>query len=332
MSDAERKGRRFTLPSHRLSELREHAERKVQESHLATAVVAEVTLDKLVPAPWNARRYFDPGAIDALGSHIKENGQIHPILVRTKGSKFEVVVGERRYRAALAVGLPALKAYVRELDDVSAQRISLSENLEREDLNPYEETLAYIQMLSLVLKDVTDFQVFREEGEGEEEAAKRLLYSLYGKAQRRVNNVINAEVTEPLLVPVEEVFSTSRGMTWRSFVQNRLPILDLPGDVLQVLREGKIEYTKALALAKVKNDVARNKLLDRVLEKDLSLVQIRAEVKASVSKSLDEGSNVAERASTVARLLKKQRNIKNQRVKKRVEKLLLELERLLTEN
>ncbi len=332
MSDAERKRRRFTLPSHRLSDLKEHAERKVLESHLSTEVVTEVTLDKLVPAPWNARRYFDPGAIEALGSDIKENGQIHPILVRPKGPNFEVVVGERRYRAALAVGLKALKTYIRELDDANAQRISLSENLEREDLNPYEETLGYIQMLSLLLKDIGDFQVFREEGEGEEEATRRLLYSLYGKAQRRVNNVINATETEPLLAPVEEVFSNSRSMTWKSFVQNRLPILDLPSDVSQALREGKIEYTKALALAKVKDNVTRSKLLDRVLKKDLSLVQLRAEVKAATSKTLDAGPNIVERASAVAQLLKKKRTIKNPKVQKRVEKLLLELEKLLTEN
>lgn len=332
MSDTERKGRRFTLPNNRLDHLKEHAERKVLESHLSTEVVTDVALNKLLPAPWNARRYFDPSAIRALGSDIRENGQIHPILVRPKGPEFEVVVGERRYRAALSVGLNTLKAYIRELDDTNAQRISLSENLEREDLNPYEETLGYMQMLCLELRGVTEFQAFLEKGEREEEAARRLLYSLYGKTQRRVNNVINAAEFELLLASVEEVFSFPRNVTWQSFVQNRLPILDLPDEVLQALREGKIEYTKALALAKVKEDTARNLLLHRVLEEGLSLVQIRAEVKSSIGVLPDKGSAVADRASAVARTLRKPRAIKNARVKKRVEKLLSELETLLADN
>jgi ParB family chromosome partitioning protein len=331
VSDTERKGRRFTLPSNRLSNLKEHAERKVLESHHSTEVITEIALDKLVPAPWNARRYFDPGAIKTLGSDIKEKGQIHPILVRPSGPNFEVVVGERRYRAALSVKLNSLRAYVRDLNDADAQRISLAENLEREDLNAYEETLGYLQLLSLELKNVEQFKAFREMGEREEEAARRLLYSLYGKKQRRVNNVINVEEIEPLLTLVEAVFSSSRNMTWQSFVQNRLPILDLPEEMLLALHEGKIEYTKAVALAKVKNDSVRNELLIRVVEEDLSLVQLKAEIKGLTTEVTSTGSSIAERASAVARVLRKQRGIKDARVQKRVEKLLSELEKLLAD-
>lgn len=330
MSDTERKGRRFTLPSNRLSNLKEHAERKVLESHHSAEVITEIALDKLVPAPWNARRYFDPGTIKTLGSDIKEKGQIHPILVRPSGPNFEVVVGERRYRAALSVELNSLRAYVRDLNDADAQRISLAENLEREDLNAYEETLGYLQLLSLELKNVEQFRAFRKMGEHEEEAARRLLYSLYGKKQRRVNNVINAEGIETLLTLVEAVFS-SRNMTWQSFVQNRLPILDLPEEALLALREGKIEYTKAIALAKVKNDSVRKELLARVVEENLSLVQLKAEIKGLTTEVTSTGLSIAERASVVARVLRKQRAIKDAKVQKRVEKLLFELEKLLAD-
>jgi ParB family chromosome partitioning protein len=331
VSDTERKGRRFTLPSNRLNDLKDHAERKVLESHHSPDVTTEIALDKLVPASWNARRYFDPDAIEALGSDIKEKGQIHPILVRPNGPDFEVVVGERRYRAALSVGLRSLRAYVRDLNDTDAQRISLSENLEREDLNAYEETLGYLQLITLELENVEQFRAFCKAEENKEEAARRLLYSLYGKRQRRVNNVINAEGVEPLLTLVEGVFSSSRNMTWQSFVQNRLPILDLPEEILLALRKGKIEYTKAVTLAKVKNDSVRNELLTRVMEEDLSLVQLKAEIKALAAEVTSTGSSIAERASAVARVLRKRRAIKDVKVQKRVEKLLFELEKLLAD-
>ena len=158
------------------------------------------------------------------------------------------------------------------------------------------------------------------------------MYSLFGKTQRRVNNVINAAEIEPLLTCVEAVFSSSRNMTWSSFVQNRLPILDLPGDVLNLLREGKIEYTKALALAKVKNDTARTELLTRVVQDDLSLIQLRAEIKKLTSDISNKEFTVAERASAVARVLRRQHAIKDAKVRRRVEKLLFELEKLLAED
>lgn len=199
-------------------------------------------------------------------------------------------------------------------------------------LNPYEETLGYLQLLSLELNDVAEFRSFREEGERAEEATRRLLYSLFGKTQRRVNNVINAADIEPLLTCVEAVFSSSRNMTWFSFVQYRLPILDLPDEVLKALREGRIEYTKALALAKIKNDVVRFGLLTKVVQEDLSLMQLRAEIKKLTSNFSNKESSVAERASAVARVLRRQHAIKDARVRKRVEKLLSELEKLLAED
>ena len=132
-----KKARRFSLPEQKLESLKEHAEQKASEATRSADVVTDIPLSKLSPAPWNARRYFDEASLRALGDDLRDNGQIHPLVVRPKDGGFEIVVGERRYRAARLGDLPTLKATVRDLDDASAQRVSLAENLSREDLNTF---------------------------------------------------------------------------------------------------------------------------------------------------------------------------------------------------
>jgi ParB family transcriptional regulator, chromosome partitioning protein len=323
------KGKRFTLPGQRLSDLKTHVEKKVLESSAHSEVVTDILLTKLSPAPWNARRFFDPKALEALGKDLQANGQIQPILVRPKGQGFEIVVGERRYRAAKLVGLDKLKATIQPLSDDTAQRLSLSENLEREDLNPYEETLGYLHLLTHQLKTEPAFKGFTTKNEPLEQATKRLLYSLLGKINRSVNNVINAHDMEPLKGVIDEVFSSIGRMTWQSFVQNRLPILDLSDDILHALQGGKLEYTKALALSKVKDESRRAKLLEKTLEQGLSLTDIRTQVKALQTPKKQKQPDFYTRASSLAKTLKKPSVVKDPATKKRIETLLSELEQLL---
>ena len=331
MSQGAKKSRKFVLPGGKLEDLKEHAQRKVQASQIPDEVVTELNVDKLQPAPWNARRHFDAAALAALGSDLSRNGQIHPVLVRPLDDRFEIVVGERRYRAALQAGLPTLKAYVRHLDDAAAQRISLAENLGREDLNPFEETVGYLQLLTLELGGLTEFRDFQEDGEETESAVKRLLYSLYGKTQRHVNNVINVPPSVSLTATLESVFAGHQSMTWQSFVQNRLTLLDLPDELREALQRGDLEYTKATALARVNDAGVRSALLTRVLQEDLSIAALRIEIRQAKTSAevTSKGQAPPERAAAVARLFKKRYATQPPKVRKRVDKLLEELERLL---
>lgn len=323
-----KKSRRFSLPSQKLESLKEHAEQKALEATKSSDVTTDIALNKLYPAPWNARRYFDETSLHALGEDLRINTQIHPILVRPKEGGFEIVVGERRYRAAMLVNLPTLKATVRELDDATAQRLSLAENLGREDLNTFEETVGYLQFLSLELSISPDFTSFRQVGEGDESAVRRLLYSLFGKKQRGVNNVINEAHLVRLEKQIEEAFLTIGTMSWTSFVQNRLPILELPDDVLEVIRSGKLAYTKGRLIAKVEDGEHREQLLREVLEKGLSGAQIRQHLAALKDKDRGE-VNLQKRATVVAKALKNQSLLKDEKIRKQAEKLLSQLEDLL---
>jgi ParB family chromosome partitioning protein len=112
--------------------------------------IAAITL----PSPsLQPRRSFDPDKLEQLASSIKKLGILEPILVRQKASgEYELVAGERRYRAAKIAGLSEVPVVVRELSDKEALHLSLIENLQREDLNPIDETEGILQLLSLKLK------------------------------------------------------------------------------------------------------------------------------------------------------------------------------------
>ena len=96
-----------------------------------------IPLDLLVPNPDQPRRSF--GDMEDLVSSIKEKGVLEPVLVRPRGEKFQIIAGERRYRASVAAGLSQIPCVEIDVDDRGVLEISLIENLQRRDLNPFEE-------------------------------------------------------------------------------------------------------------------------------------------------------------------------------------------------
>lgn len=90
-----------------------------------------------------ARKSFDPDRLKDLAKSIESYGVIQPIIVRKLDDKYEIIAGERRYRASKLAGKSTIPAIIKELDDFQREKISLIENVQREDLNPYEEALAY---------------------------------------------------------------------------------------------------------------------------------------------------------------------------------------------
>jgi ParB family transcriptional regulator, chromosome partitioning protein len=108
-----------------------------------TDELRELPLELIAPSPTQPRRHFDEGALQALAGSLGERGVLQPVLVRPKaGGTFELVAGERRWRAAQIAGLPTIPALVRPRDDAEAIELALIENMAREDLNPIEEARA----------------------------------------------------------------------------------------------------------------------------------------------------------------------------------------------
>jgi len=108
----------------------------------------ELSVDSLLPNPLQPRRRFTPEALDELAASIRATGVLQPIVVRARGGSFEILVGERRWRAARQAGLTRVPALVREASDAEALELALAENLLREDLNPLEEAEAYQRLIA----------------------------------------------------------------------------------------------------------------------------------------------------------------------------------------
>jgi ParB family transcriptional regulator, chromosome partitioning protein len=110
--------------------------------------LVDVAVEQIEPNPNQPRKVFNSQALDELTASIKASGVIQPIIVRRQGSGYQLVAGERRWRAARQAGLPRVPAIVREVTDAESLELALVENLLREDLNPMEEAEAYDKLLA----------------------------------------------------------------------------------------------------------------------------------------------------------------------------------------
>lgn len=112
-----------------------------------TERVQRVALNRIRPCPFQPRKDFPEEALRELSDSIREQGIVQPLIVRARGDGFELIAGERRWRAAQLAGLAHVPVLVREADDTAALELALIENLQRENLNPLEEAQGYKQLL-----------------------------------------------------------------------------------------------------------------------------------------------------------------------------------------
>jgi ParB family chromosome partitioning protein len=121
------------------------------------ADVRQLDVARIRPNPFQPRREFRPEELEELSASIREHGVLQPIIVRASGEEFEIVAGERRYRACVRLGMATIPAIVRQADDTQMLELALVENIQRQDLNPIEEARAYqayIQRLDLTQEQV----------------------------------------------------------------------------------------------------------------------------------------------------------------------------------
>ena len=281
-------------------------------SELKAAAISILIKEIHLP-PQQPRRYFDPDALKELVSSIKEHGILQPLLLRPLSSGgYELVAGERRYRAAIESELAEVPAVIRELSNSDALSLALIENLQREDLNPVEETEGILQLLSLHL-EITVEEVIS------------LLYRLSNESKGKVTrNVTGNETVEQ----VEKLFNSIGTMSWSSFVRNRLPLLKLPQEIREALQSGKIAYTKASLIARVKDSKVRNSLLSETIKNNLSLSQIKERIEELQPNSDKPSDPLSKRLKTAYKQINKSKVWSNPKKRQKLEKLLSQLEAL----
>jgi ParB family chromosome partitioning protein len=118
--------------------------------------VERIAIARVKPCPFQPRKDFTPAALQELADSIKAQGIVQPLIVRRRDDHYELIAGERRWRAAQLVGLAEVPVVVREADDRQVLELALIENLQRENLNPIEEAQGYAQLIE-------QFQLSQEE-------------------------------------------------------------------------------------------------------------------------------------------------------------------------
>ena len=134
--------------------------------------VVYLYLDDIIPNRFQPRQVFDERALKELAVSIKEHGVIQPIIVRNIGNKYEIIAGERRYKASALAGLTKIPAIVRNLDDKESSKVALLENLQRKNLNPIEEARTYQKILEL--DQMTQEELAKTMGKSQSAVANKL--------------------------------------------------------------------------------------------------------------------------------------------------------------
>ena len=279
-----------------------------------TGAVKVVFLTDIKLPAYQPRQYFDEAKLQELAQTIKNHGVLEPLLVRSlpRQNQYELVAGGRRYRAAALAGLSEVPVIVLELSDEQVLEVAIIENLQREDLNPVEETEGILHLLAQRLKTpVTE--------------VSPLLHQIQKQLRgRAANNVIGSSTIEQ----IQAIFESLGLMELDSFIGNRLPLLNLPEDILSALRSGQIEYTKAKAIATLKDEAARAEILEEAIANSLSLSQIKERV--SAAKPTKEKEELKSRVDNTYKQLKKSKQLwQDPKKRKKLESLLSQLEKLI---
>lgn len=184
---------------------RETKEDKQEAEQTKGDRVVKVDINKLKPNDNQPRKNFDEEKIDELADSIREHGVIQPLIVRQSGEFYEIVAGERRYRAGRKVGLKTLPVIIREFTDEENMLVAIVENMQREDLNPIEEAEGIEQMINVY-------------GLTQEEVSKTL-----GKSRPYITNALRLlklpeEIRE---LVIEGIISQGHGRTLLAVESNR---------------------------------------------------------------------------------------------------------------
>ena len=203
--------------------------------------ITTISLSDIEPRKDQPRKQFDDESLQLLADSIAIHGVLQPIIVRENTQypdTYEIIAGERRWRAARMAGLSEIPVVIVDGDDLKIAQISLVENVQREDLNPVEEAFAY-----------------------------QALIDNFGLTQEQLSKEVGKS---------------------RSAIANMLRLTDLPDEVLELLRDGKISSGHARALLSLEEDEQMTSLANRIVNEDLSVRRVEEIVKKVLTqKDLD---------------------------------------------
>lgn len=193
--------------------------------------VVELYLDDIIPNRFQPREVFNEEDLRELSVSIKEHGVIQPIIVRKIGDKYEIIAGERRYKASTMAGLTKIPAIIRNMDDKEASKVALLENLQRKDLTAIEEARTYQKILEL--DSMTQEELGRTMGKSQAAIANKMrLLSLPDEIQEALlQDRISERHARSLLnldAPEEQINML------RKIINNRMTVRELDNEIRSI--------------------------------------------------------------------------------------------------
>lgn len=196
------------------------------EISFASEEILQVPVESIRPNRFQPRKEIPGESFENLKGSIARNGILQPVVVRPAESGYELIAGERRWRAARELDLEVIPVIIRQADDQKALELALVENIQREDLNPIDRAFAYRQLMNT-----------------------------FGLTQEETAGRVGQE---------------------RSTVANTLRLLDLPEEVQEMLRDGRVSMGHARALLALRDEGAILRAAARVVEEGLSVREVEA--------------------------------------------------------
>jgi ParB family transcriptional regulator, chromosome partitioning protein len=283
-----------------------------------------ISVAKIRRSPFQPRTYFNPDKIEKMAAAFRQykvRGE-YPrtaILVRPVADGYELIFGEQRKLAHEQAGFAEILSFVDpHLSDDEARELALTENLLREDLNPIEKTEAILNLAAVRLQLSS-------------EGVKQLLDKAANDRKNTDREATGNVTRNSDWMALEEFFQSLPGqITPESFRTNYLPLLKLPGDVMQALREGKLEYTKARAIARIKDDEQRGEVLLEAIDNNLSLNEIKQRIlQLQASTQVQSEVPLKQQFAGTVKRLQKSSVWKDPSRQKKLQKLMGQLEELI---
>jgi ParB family transcriptional regulator, chromosome partitioning protein len=266
---------RITDLERELDLARESLEQRVGLDNISQALVPIVDI---IRRPYQSRREKDPQKFAELLHSIKTYGFKGSIwLQRRPDGTLRLIAGETRLDAAIEAGYTAISADIADVDDITAVKLSRVENARRKDLNALDDTEELLYLLMLTLRKNRDETIeclyrYKNASEGKSSIADR---------DREAIEAVFKEVAPDISL--------------LTFITSRLPLLKLPENILQAYNAGRLEYTKAMVLSRVEDELIREELLEEVVEQGLSLSALKAKIAPTSGRTVIDRVNKIER-------------------------------------
>lgn len=214
--------------------------------------IKELKIEDLRVNPYQPRKIFDEVALEELASSIKEHGVFQPIIVKKSIKGYEIVAGERRFRASKLAGLDKIPAIIRDFNDEQMMEIALLENLQRENLNAIEEAEAYKSLIEKL--DLT-----------QEELSKRV-----GKSRSHITNILGL-----LRLPenVQEMVNKNILSMAHARILSKLENVELINSLAKKVDEEKISVHELEELTKTEEVVKKNKMIRKAKTNEYKYVE-----------------------------------------------------------